>query len=257
VPRASESKAEPRKVVLEVVVPLEIADGEKTTFLETARRAAHGWSSPCAGVVLDVEAAGQAYGGAGMDGKDTLVALQRSWCRRGRVSGPCYPSGDLAVTTVFSDERPAQPELALAEADIELNAVSYDWFGTGHGVPHPVPLEMVLAHEMGHVLGLEHVDELTSDAADPRTSSIMTSAVHYGRRQVLAPTSADLAELCSRYPREGVGPPAEAPSAGAGSVGGSFRPEELARWAAVAVSVVLVLAKARGALRKKSEPTRR
>jgi hypothetical protein len=96
-------------------------------------------------------------------------------------------------------------ETAIREADIQLNAITYDWVGT-----QSKNLARVVAHEVGHVLGL--ADACTANrwhaAAGGRPCSEASAAV---QRSAMFPAlqpasvpvvlaSAERKFLCEIYP---------------------------------------------------------
>jgi hypothetical protein len=174
---------------------------------QAARSAAISWSSACSRAVIRVGEPARGYFGAVRDGVNTVTFLATSWCRAGRRANGCYPRAEMAVTTVyFNSCSPANREASLAEVDVEINAVDYDWFGDDPGKrPPPVELMTLLAHELGHALGLGHAQPNRAGWRGPGahpSSTIMTTAAHQGAEPaVKTPSPADRKSLCAIYPR--------------------------------------------------------
>jgi hypothetical protein len=173
----------------------------RLAFAEAAATAAAGaWSSPCSAAAVRIAEADPARLGAERDGVNTISFLQDRWCRAGRWRNGCYPSSELAVTTVYlSPTRDPGRAAAIAEVDVEINAVDYDWFGDSPDkrVP-PTDLTALVSHELGHVFGLAH----TAPSASRRLAAgtIMTEAVHEGGGGPRRPSPLDKKALCALYP---------------------------------------------------------
>jgi hypothetical protein len=93
----------------------------------------------------------------------------------------------------------------LREADIEINGADYQWSVNGD-TPGTRSLRAILAHELGHALGLGEACGPTQkgDRADctkhDATHAIMYPApVEPGRQAVLAPAGSEAATLCDLY----------------------------------------------------------
>jgi hypothetical protein len=176
-------------------------------FREALQRAADAWSFPnvpCATKLVVGEP--QAEWRATRDGKNLVAFRGKSWCHNERC-GPSstFPLRAMAMTSTYPSETSRPPE----EADVELNAVSFQLTpGAGGSSPASpqwsVPLEPVLVHEIGHVLGLPDVC-----GAHRRASGrpVITACPAEDRQRVMfaanlntRPTPADVAELCRLYP---------------------------------------------------------
>lgn len=136
-------------------------------IVQQVEKAARLWSAvPCSRARLSVEIVRGRSGVAAADGESALVFRDRLWCPEGgRKRRECWPPEVPAVTTVRPEGRfDARSEVAILEADIEVNAVHYRWRPEpsaadepGPARPAPASLAHVLVHEMGHVLGLDDV----------------------------------------------------------------------------------------------------
>ena len=99
--------------------------------------------------------------------------------------------------------------LLLALADIEVNGVNFRWSLKGQRAGTR-SLRAVLAHEIGHVLGLSH--SCSSSAApqgdaggagcsrDDRLSIMYPDPTERGRDMALTPSADAIAALCARLP---------------------------------------------------------
>lgn len=176
--------------------------GDRRTLAESAvREAAAAWRSACTRAEVRLGEPENARVGAERDGVNTLSFLSDSWCRAGQPRYGCYPRAELAVTTVYlapkaAADRDRRPR-SIAELDIEVNAVDYDWFGDAPAKRRPpVDLATLLSHELGHALGLDH-----------RTGAgtIMSAAAHHGATTTMnRPSANDLRALCRMYPAAGI-----------------------------------------------------
>lgn len=67
----------------------------------------------------------------------------------------CRSPNAAAITTVFFIDRPGDPRNGeLLEADIELNAIAFEFDDDGD--PARMDMQNTLSHELGHVMGLDH-----------------------------------------------------------------------------------------------------
>lgn len=156
------------------------------------RAAARTWSEPsCADVELvDVAlSSGPAVAG---DGVSTIAFIQDSWEQRG-----LDPSAAATTDVVFASRG---DEVVIREADILLNAVDYDWAVDSPSV-FVRDVQAVVAHELGHLLGLAHPCELGgmggAPACDASHRTALMHPVYAGSRTTDAD---DEAGLCALYP---------------------------------------------------------
>jgi len=126
------------------------------------------------------------------DGRNTIEFVQSGW-------SSIYPSSVIAVTHPHLD-----PDGRMVEADIFCNAQDYDWrvfLKEGHfpelTAGNMVDVEAIVAHEMGHMLGLGHSQETWSamwtypGLADTRARRL-TRDDHMGILALYPKTAADL-----------------------------------------------------------------
>ena len=151
------------------------------------------------------------------------------------------------MTTVYDETAVA----AVAEADVELNAIAFDWSpALSFENTRPVaPLVPMLVHEIGHVLGFKdtcgtrHGPRPDPDCPRDELESVMLSGSN--REQL---TEWDVARLCTRFPGQAGTPAADARREQPGQLGALFGWLTLAAAAALAIGFVF----SRGAPRKGS-----
>jgi hypothetical protein len=150
----------------------------------------------CAAPRLRVVAPRTSDAPARADGRSQVVVRADSWCpHRYREREDCYDPSQAGITRLYPRIVPGAAEDGdLREADIEINAVHSDWFSELAASR----LEALLAHELGHVLGLAH--PLASDSAG-RESVMYFDPLEAGRPLVLKPGQSEIDGLCALYPR--------------------------------------------------------
>ena len=190
-----------------------------TEFIEAVRAAAGRWSFPavpCTSIKLRVVAEPR-RSASREDGTSLVVFRTRRWCHNARCSsGRSFAAWMAAMTTVLP--HPKRARGPIREADIELNAVHFDWDPNVHAKATPsrpvtdqggtrskptLPLRAVLIHELGHVLGFEdacagvraHSRPRLSGCPKPQRQSVMLASAE---RPDL--TSYDIERLCAAYP---------------------------------------------------------
>ena len=180
-------------------------------FRDAIQRAANRWSFPnvpCAVTVTVSE--GRPAWLAARDGVDVVAYRNRTWCHNERCgAGSTFPLRATAETTTYPE---AAPGRAPTEADVELNGVAYRFTGRSGGDvaadarAWTVPMTSVLAHEIGHVLGLADACGAARRASgQPITdgcSATDRARVMFAASVADTPTAADVAELCALYPPE-------------------------------------------------------
>jgi hypothetical protein len=173
------------------------------------------------------------------DGWQVVKFRSTTWCRPADATTPevCYDASATAITTVTYVSDPSDPanDGRILDADIELNAV-HNYFYDADANPSPDPgtrepldLWNTLAHELGHLQGLDHpcsgrsATELPScardgaaqpipscddveagKATDPRLAAIFAATMYpsttAGETEKRAPKDDDVAGIESAYP---------------------------------------------------------
>lgn len=195
-----------RDLTFEIVIPPGSSSAEAASVMQSAEVAARSWDSTCSAIRIEVVPQRHGVHAASPDGRSTVTFLSQVWCRAGQPTRGCHRANELAATTMFfSVARSEVRESLIAEADIEVNAVRFEWPGARserserEKTPAPVALSSVLAHEMGHALGLDDACRSAPGECPVPPPSIMTAVAHDGRGE-RAPTTQDLATICSLYP---------------------------------------------------------
>src|SRR6266498_2240195 len=173
-------------------------------FREVLQRAADAWSVPkvpCSRKLVVGQPTSEWR--ATRDGTNLVAFRGKAWCHNERC-GPTstFPLRAMAMTNTYPEGTSAPPE----EADVELNAAGFR-VASEPGLAKPrwsVPLEPVLVHELGHVLGLHDVCRAERSASGrPTTSSCRAEdrqSVMFASGLNTRPSTADVAELCRLYP---------------------------------------------------------
>ncbi len=142
--------------------------------LEAARGAAAAWhlgDAEGAWLSLDVVAGAGTAPRAAYDRRNVIVFLRDVWGQRAGRGEVTYDPSALAITTVFSGTRDGQ----IRDADVEVNARSFTWSDLADeaspsqagGAPRH-DLQNALAHELGHLVGLDHPCVPAGGATRPR-----------------------------------------------------------------------------------------
>jgi hypothetical protein len=164
-----------------------------TAFLEALGNAASRWSYPavsCTSLRVDVSSASTRRVVA-EDGINSIVFRTGTWCHNERCgSTSTFPIRAAAMTTTYP---PRSKSREVREADVEINAVHFDW-GAGAN-RRTAPLEAVLTHEIGHALGFSDV---CGDGSCPDDEA--TSVMRSGRSDASL-NGWDVERLCAAYPR--------------------------------------------------------
>lgn len=188
------------EIVFRVVAPpaaLPLTSDELAVVVESAASA---WNEVGAQTEAPVIRLGQpaAVRKSMQDRLSTVLVVDGRWQvdeHEGLLPTPDRPAD--ARTRLYPVTAPGQPEDGLLdEADIEVNAKRF--------VPMDrAKLRAVLAHEMGHALGLDHscgVPPQRSCATREARASIMyPDPLEAGRDLVLGPNAEDVATLARSY----------------------------------------------------------
>ncbi len=156
------------------------------------------------------------------DGRSVVLVRTDSWCPEGaRGREDCYDQKRAAITHLYPVQSASSPhDGAIDEADIEINAVDFRWSLDGEE-PGTSSLRAIVAHELGHVFGLDHSCSPTPKsrpresgpplpscaAPEARPSIMFPDPVEPGRDLVVAPGRNEVATLCALYRNP---PPSEA-----------------------------------------------
>jgi hypothetical protein len=109
----------------------------------------------------------------GFDGVNLVMFRHDRWCRPAAGNDPeiCYSPSAAGLTTLFFINDPNSPhDGEIIDADIELNGVDFAISSGGDSLGQAgclADLANTLAHEVGHLLGLDHT---CWDGSSPRPS---------------------------------------------------------------------------------------
>jgi hypothetical protein len=188
------------EIVLRAVAPTADTGVPSNAWLEALRASARAWNEALRGCDvprLRIDEMRDDDARIAPDGVNRVVLRTGSWCPTRRVDpDDCYDPALAALTHLHPRRVPGHPrDGELREVDLEVNAVHFRWSPEGER-PDTKSLRAILAHELGHVLGLA---DAASSGPDPRGSIMYPGAVESGRPSVLAPGPAEVASLCAAY----------------------------------------------------------
>jgi hypothetical protein len=176
------------------------------------KSAAYAWNSRltgCGAPRLRVISASPQRRPVKRDGISSITMRSRRWCPDAfRDAGECYAAERAAFTEPYAEDPPGSWFAAVREADVQINAVDFSWSLDG-SLPGTRSLEAIVAHELGHVLGLDHPCEFGRLArqgpkplcaeAGHRAALMYPLPIERGRVPVIAPLPGEAATVCDFY----------------------------------------------------------
>lgn len=162
-------------------------------------RAAELWNDAlerCDAPRLEVAATSRPHAAARADRINEVVFHERAWCSPSAVDfEECYDASRHASTRLRPFRQPGNPRHGvIEEADITVNGVAFRWSARGER-PGTLSLEAVLAHELGHVLGLDH------PSAPAERALLQPNAAEALASKELEPLRAEVEAVCRTHAR--------------------------------------------------------
>lgn len=130
-------------------------------LVSAALAASKSWSAASAacggGFTFEVDKATTGGVAVAQDGVNAIVFRTQNYCGSQSGSPVCDPLS-LAITWLYYVNKPgASDDGRLYEADVEINGEAYTWGLEGDSQGGVMDLQSALTHELGHVIGLDHV----------------------------------------------------------------------------------------------------
>jgi hypothetical protein len=130
--------------------------------LKATSAAASAWGRPgftCTMLNLTTTATAEPDAPFGNDGINRVAFRTDRWCRYpADAKNTCYDPSMVALTTMT-----AMADGTIIDADIEVNAVDFQWADRTETGSKGQDLQSALVHEFGHLIGLEHTCGVKSD----------------------------------------------------------------------------------------------
>lgn len=173
----------------------------------TIERSVSSWNAAlegCCGVRLSVAAPVERWL-AVQDGVNLVVLRSGSWCHNERCGHTAtFPLRALGMTSSYPEGAQGGQ---IAEADIEVNGTNLDISTLAIRYSdniEPVPLQAVITHELGHLLGLkdacQHHYLISGKPILNECPPEEQNRVMFATARKLVPSSADLRELALVHP---------------------------------------------------------
>ena len=171
-----------------------------TDLREAAQRAFASWATIDCAAIETGPGTITSQGPVSGDGRNTIALVSHDWLARG------LPGGDRGASTDIRLESRDDGTVRIVEADIYLNADSYQ-FVLGSPESGQLDLQAVLTHEIGHALGFLHICEDDGSGGAPACGdpSLQESALYpdYLGESARTLGADDIEGACFLYPDVG------------------------------------------------------